>query len=155
MAGKVCTVKVHSSWCRDDDVPHPRRRAGPAVRSQGAVRRGPADDAVEVLFPSDKLKRLFSSHRSLQRQWGAVGATKIALRLQQLAAADTLEDMRQLPGRCHELTGDRQGQLAIDLHHPFRLVFRPTDNPPPLKGDGGLDWSAVDSVTVDEVVDYH
>ncbi len=110
---------------------------------------------MEVLFPTDKLKRQFSDHRRLQRRWGDVGATKIALRLQQLAAADTLEDMRQLPGRCHELTGDRRGRLAIDLHHPFRLVFRPTDNPPPLKGDGGLDWSAVDSVTVEEVVDYH
>ncbi len=133
----------------------PRRLAPPVERSQRAVRRGPADDAVEVLFPTDKLKRLFSNHRSLQRRWGDIGATKIALRLQQLAAADTLEDLRQLPGRCHELASERQGQLAIDLHHPFRLVFRPTDDPPPLKGDGGLDWSAVNSVTVDEVVDYH
>lgn len=136
-------------------MPYPRRLTGPALGSQRAVRRGPADDAVEVLFPNDKLKRLFSDHRTLQRRWGDVGATKIALRLQQLAAADTLEDMRQLPGRCHELAGDRQGQLAIDLHHPFRLVLRPADDPPPLKADGGLDWSAVHRVTIDEVVDYH
>jgi plasmid maintenance system killer protein len=127
----------------------------PVVRSNRAVRPGPADDDVDVLFPTDKLKRLFSDHRSLQRRWGDVGATKIALRLQQLAAADTLEDLRHLPGRCHELTGDRRGHLAIDLHHPFRLVFHPSEDPPPLKADGGLDWSAVDSITVDEVVDYH
>lgn len=127
----------------------------PAVPLEHAVPAGPAADAVEVLFPTDKLKRLFSDHRSLQRRWGDAGATKIALRLQHLAAADTLDDMRHLPGRCHELTGDLQGHLAVDLHHPYRLLFHPTEDPPPLKEDGGLDWTAVNSITVDDVVDYH
>jgi proteic killer suppression protein len=41
------------------------------------------------------------------------------------------------------------------LHKGFRLVFRPTAEPPPTKEDGGLDWTAVDSVTVVEITDYH
>jgi proteic killer suppression protein len=110
---------------------------------------------VEVLFASEKLKRVFSTHRELQKHWGLEGAKKIALRLQQLAAAPSLADMRDLPGRCHELTGDRAGHLAVDVHQPYRLVFRPSANPPPQKLDGGLDWTQVDSVTVTEIVDYH
>lgn len=110
---------------------------------------------MEVLFPTAKLQRQFSDHRDLQRRWGHEGAKKIALRLQQLAAAVSLADLRELPGRCHELTGDRDGNLAVDLQHPFRLIFRPTADPPPTREDGGLDWSAVDSVTVTEIVDYH
>lgn len=110
---------------------------------------------MDVLFPSQKLQRQLSMQRDLQRQWGKEGAKRITARLQQLAAAVTLEDMRQLPGRCHELTGPRAGELAIDLHQGYRLVFRPTENPPPSREDGGLDWRRVDSVTVIEIVDYH
>ncbi len=110
---------------------------------------------MEVLFVNQRLSRQLSSHRELQRRWGEAGARKITLRLQQIEAASTLADMRELPGRCHELTGDRDGHLAVDLHSPYRLVFRPTVNPAPVKEDGGLEWDSVDSVTVTEIVDYH
>jgi proteic killer suppression protein len=110
---------------------------------------------MEVLFASERLKRDLSTQRVLQRDWGQEGAKKIALRLQQLAAAPTLAEMRNLPGRCHELTADRAGSLAVDVHHPFRLIFRPTADPTPVKPDGGLDWAKVESVTITEIVDYH
>lgn len=71
-------------------------------------------------------------------------------------AASTLEDMRLIPAaRCHELSGKRAGQLAVDLDHPRRLVFRPNHDPVPTKPDGGLDWSAVTSIVIVEIVDYH
>lgn len=109
---------------------------------------------MDIHFPTDKFMRHFSDHRKLQRRWGHDGARKIALRLQQLAAAVSLADLRTLPGRCHELAGDRDGYLAVDLHHPYRLIFHPAADPPPTKQDGGLDWGAIDSVTVTEIVDY-
>lgn len=110
---------------------------------------------MDVVFATKKLQRQFSDHRELRRGWGEEGAKKIALRLQQLASAVSLADMSGLPGRCHELTGDRAGELAVDVHQPYRLVFRPTAHPPPVKADGGLDWGRVESVTILEVVDYH
>lgn len=110
---------------------------------------------MEVLFANAKVRAALSEQRELVRRWGVEGAKKITLRLQQLAAAPTLEHMRALPGRCHELTADRAGYFAVDVHHPFRLVFRPTAEPRPTKPDGGLDWTAVESVTVTEIVDYH
>lgn len=110
---------------------------------------------MEVLFESERLRAVCSDQRQLLARFGKVCAKKITLRLQQLAATGTLEDMRSLPGRCHELTDDRKGQLAVDVEHPRRLVFRPTSNPAPAKPDGGLDWKAVESVTVIEIEDYH
>lgn len=110
---------------------------------------------MEVLFADQKVQRVCSNERRLTAQYGKVGAKKVSLRLQQLSAAATLEDMRNLPGRCHELTDNREGQLAVDLDHPRRLVFKPTLNPAPSKPDGGLDWDAVESITVIEIVDYH
>lgn len=74
-----------------------------------------------------------------------------------LLAATCLEDLRNVPGtgRLHELTGDRKGQFAMDLLHPYRLIFEPTENPPPLKDDGGLDWLQITAVTIVEIADYH
>ena len=110
---------------------------------------------MEVLFVSEKLRRALSDYRALQEQRGGEGAKKISLRLQQLAAAPTLDDLRSMPGRCHELADTRKGQLAVEVHKGFRLIFRPSVDLAPRKSDGGLDWSAVESVTVIEVVDYH
>jgi proteic killer suppression protein len=63
--------------------------------------------------------------------------------------------MRDLPGRCHELKHDRAGQLALDLCHPFRLIFEPANEPMPQKNGGGLDWSGVTVICVLGVVNYH
>lgn len=63
--------------------------------------------------------------------------------------------MRQLPGRCHELIGDRKGEISIDLDGPYRLIFEPADNPPPTNEDGGLDWKRVTAVVILAVEDTH
>jgi len=64
--------------------------------------------------------------------------------------------MRQLPGaRCHELKGNMEGTLAVDLDQPYRLLFEPANDPIPRKEDGGLDWKKVTAITVTEIRDYH
>ncbi|MGA2602191.1 MAG: hypothetical protein ABSH09_34935 [Bryobacteraceae bacterium] len=63
--------------------------------------------------------------------------------------------MRNRPGRCHELKGDRDGQLSIDLDGPYRLLFAPAHNPPPKKPDGGLDWKQVTAVVLAGLVNTH
>ena len=50
---------------------------------------------------------------------------------------------------------DRQGQLAVDLVHPKRLVFEPDHDPLPTNAAGGLDWSQVTAIVIVEIVDYH
>jgi len=59
------------------------------------------------------------------------------------------------PVRCHELTGDLEGLLSLDLDGPYRLYFRPAHDPPPSKPDGGLDWSKVTEVVIESVYDPH
>ena len=83
-------------------------------------------------------------------------AEKLQQRLSELAAVETLEDMRCLPGaRCHELTGELEGALAVDLVHPYRLLFTPDHDPIPQKEDGGLDWTSVTAICIVDYVDYH
>ena len=92
--------------------------------------------------------------RELRKRHGVVRAKKIGQRLATLRAAQTLADMRDLPGRCHELHADLARHLTLDLDHPYRLLFRPTGDPGTGAG-GGLDWVAVTAVTVIGIVDTH
>ncbi len=57
--------------------------------------------------------------------------------------------------RCHELTGDRGGQLSIDLDHPYRLIFIPDHDPIPTRTEGGLDWNRVTRILILEIADTH
>ena len=66
-----------------------------------------------------------------------------------------LEVMRGLPGRCHELTGNRAGQLALDVSRNYRLIFEPADASVERKPDVGLDWTKVNAVRILGVEDYH
>jgi hypothetical protein len=88
------------------------------------------------------------------RAFGKDCGDRRILRLSQLEAQPNLALLRQGPGRCHELSGNRLGELAIDLKHPLRLIIRPVE-PIPRLPDGGLDWQWVTSVEIVEVIDYH
>lgn len=111
---------------------------------------------MDILFIGNKMEKDCSSLERTRQRWGDQCGKKVLLRLQQFQAAPNLETMRLLPqARCHELHKNRSGQLAVDLQHPFRLVFEPANDPRPEKPDGGLDWTRVTRIRVLEVVDYH
>lgn len=110
---------------------------------------------MQISFAKRKLQKTCEEHRLLQKEHGVACARRIAARLADLEAAASLEDFRHLPGGCHELSGDRDGQLALKLPDGKRLVIEPTSDPPPTKEDGGMDWTAIESIEVVDIVDYH
>lgn len=70
-------------------------------------------------------------------------AELIHLRIDQLNAAETVEEMINFSiGRCHQLIGNREGQYALDLVHPYRLIFVKIDD-------------QIQIVKIIEIVDYH
>jgi proteic killer suppression protein len=111
---------------------------------------------VEVLFQDRKLEKVCSKDSRLKRKYGVKRTKLLRHRLDQLGGAKNLEAMRETSqARCHELKGDRAGTLAVDLDHPYRLIFEPAHDPIPRKADGGLDWREVTIVRVLAVEDYH
>lgn len=83
-------------------------------------------------------------------------AQTIRARLGVLKNAKTLSDApKTRPDRLHQLKGDRDEQFAVDLVHPYRLVFEPNHDPVPWTADGGMDLEQVTAITVLGVVDYH
>jgi len=107
------------------------------------------------MFPIGDDPGEWNDMKRLVRKHNAQRAKLIRRRLDDLRAVQFLDVMRNLPGRCHELKGDRAGQLSVDLDGPYRLLFRPAHEPLPIKPDGGLNWSQVAAVIVVGVVDTH
>lgn len=110
---------------------------------------------MDILFSTKKFEKECNNQQLLVRCYGSVTAKRLRQRLDDLRAATCLEVMRKLPGRCHELKGNRVGQLSLDLEHPYCLIFKPGNDPIPLKEDGGLDWAGVTIVIVIGVEDTH
>ena len=90
-----------------------------------------------------------------QCRWGTDNWKIMKRRLASLAAVSTLAEMVGVPGRCHQLGGDRRGQFAVDLWGSYRLIFVPNYDPIPCSKDGGIERSLVTSILIVEVVDYH
>ncbi len=111
---------------------------------------------MEIVFVSRKIEKACNSERESVRMWGAENARKIRRRLAELHAAGTLGDMGRFPpARLHALKGDRKGQFAVDVRHPFRLLFEPAHYPLPLKDDGSVDLARITRIRVLSVEDYH
>jgi plasmid maintenance system killer protein len=111
---------------------------------------------VKISFENTKLAKTFNEEARLEKEYGANNAKRIRLRLAVLEAAQSLADVSSLPPeRCHPLKGEYEGCFAVDAAHPFRLIFKPANEPLPKKDDGGLDLHRVDAVTILGVVDYH
>ena len=110
---------------------------------------------MDIILVDENLRRTVNSEKRLRRKFPGRCGKLLRQRLDELRAAVTLEDMRGLPGHCHELKYDRTGQLAIGLVHPYRLIFEPANNPIPRHAGGNLDWTRVTAIRIIEVVDYH
>jgi len=110
---------------------------------------------LDITFSSAKLEKLANDERLAVRKLGVLRAGLFKLLLDNIAAAETLEDVRFLPGRYHELTEDRKGQWACDLDHPYRLVFQPHEDPIPENENGRYIWIEIKGVEIIEITDYH
>lgn len=110
---------------------------------------------MKIDFLDPKLHAQCHDSRAATKAFGAESAKKLKARLDDLDAAQSMEDMRNLPGHWEELKRDRASQFSVRLHGGLRLIVKPQKQPPPTKLDGGLNWLAIDGLYIIEVVDYH
>ena len=108
---------------------------------------------MEIEFGDSKLRKLCETRREATRKLGADSARRLRTRLSEIHAAATVGEL--FAGNPHSLTGDREGEYAVNLAGGKRLVFVPNDNPIPTTESGHIDWPRVSSVKVVFVGDYH
>ena len=98
---------------------------------------------MDITYKTRKLEKICTNAGMAEKAYGREMAEKIHMRIDQIRAADTIEMMVQFRiGRCHPLTHNRKGQFAVDLVHPYRLVFE-------KRG------TEVQIANILEIVDYH
>ena len=78
------------------------------------------------------------------------------MRMAVLLAAESLADVPSTPpDRRHLLTGNRDETFAVDLDHPYRLIFEPDHDPIPRRSDSGILLESVTAIVVIGIEDYH
>jgi toxin HigB-1 len=111
---------------------------------------------VKLNFRTKKLQKQCNDFKKCVKKFGKPCAEKIRARLDDLIDSPNLETMKFFPqARFHALTGDRNGQFALDVLHPKRLIIKPDHDPVPTLEDGSIDLKKVTQVTVVEITDYH
>jgi proteic killer suppression protein len=110
---------------------------------------------VKISFGDKKLEKLANDYRKCQKELGQKRAKLFNRRLSDLLNAQTLEDVRYLPGHYHELKEDRKGQWACDLDQPYRLIFEPQVKPIPTDKSGKYIWLEIKGVEIIDITDYH
>ena len=104
---------------------------------------------MKINFKSKKLKKKFETKKELEKAYGKHQARKITQRMNELYAAESLQDIKHIPSlRLHRLSGNYKNCFAIDLIHPYRLIIKPED--------GEIeDLKTITLVEVVKVEDYH
>ena len=98
---------------------------------------------MEVEYKNARIEKVCTNASLAERKYGTKMAEKIQLRIDQIRAAESVEEMIQYHvGRCHPLRKNRQDQYAVDLVHPMRLVFT-------KKG------TDIQIANIIEITDYH
>ncbi len=98
---------------------------------------------MDITYNNKKIEKICTDEKVAERTYGSEMANKIQQRINEISAADTIEMMIQFHiGRCHPLTNNRKGQYAVDLVHPYRLIFEKI-------GD------IIQIANIVEIVDYH
>ncbi len=98
---------------------------------------------MDITYKNKKIEKVCTDAKTAERTYGNEMADKIHQRIDEITAADTVEMMIQFHiGRCHPLTQNRKGQYAMDLVHPYRLVFE-------------RHGEEIQIANILEIVDYH
>ena len=98
---------------------------------------------MKITYKTRKIEKVCTLASEAEKKYGLEMAEKIHQRIDEIDASDTVEEMVKFHiGRCHPLKGNRKGQYAMDLVHPYRLVFERKGN-------------EIQIANVMEIVDYH
>ena len=107
------------------------------------VNRGWGVGLLQIEYNNRALEKVCTDAQEARKKYGQKMAEKIQQRIGEISAAPSVETLVQFKiGRCHALGGNRNGQYAMDLVHPYRLVFK----------KNGAD---IQIVKILEIVDYH
>ncbi|MGB3107484.1 type II toxin-antitoxin system RelE/ParE family toxin [Sphingobacterium siyangense] len=104
---------------------------------------------------SNKIKKKFSSAVEIKKAFGMM-AKKVQSRLDDIEASPNLNVLLQIPSaNCHSLSGNRDGEWAVNISPNHRLIFEIDNDPIPLTPTGEIDRIRVTDIRIIDTTDYH
>lgn len=98
---------------------------------------------MHITYKNNKIKKICTDATTATKIHGSRMADIIHQRIDEITSSESVEFMLKFRiGRCHELEGNRKDQYAVDLVHPYRLVFNKQEN-------------EIQIAHILEIVDYH
>ena len=110
---------------------------------------------MQIFIKTKKLAKILNSEQKLIKKYGKSSAKKIMQRLDDMQNAESLEELMNLPGRHHQLKGNKKGLFACDLEHPLRLIYKPATEPLPVNENNVIIYSEVTEIEILSIEDYH
>jgi proteic killer suppression protein len=110
---------------------------------------------LKITFKNNKLEKQLTIPKEMKKTFGTM-AKKINQRMKEIEASENLAVLMRIPAaNCHELTGDRRREFAVNISVNFRLIFTPDHFPLPVKEDQSVDAIRVIAVRIAGTEDYH
>ncbi|WP_286841914.1 MULTISPECIES: type II toxin-antitoxin system RelE/ParE family toxin [Sphingobacterium] len=104
---------------------------------------------------SNKIKKKFSSAAEIKKAFGTM-AKKVQARLDDIEASPNLNVLMQIQAaNCHALSGNRDGEWAVNISPNHRLIFEIDNDPIPLTPTGEIDRIRVTDIRIIDTTDYH
>lgn len=98
---------------------------------------------MKIIYKNNSIEKVCIDIKEAKRKHGEVIAKRIHNYIRVLESFDNVESIIENKiGRCHRLKGERKGEYAMDLGHPYRLIFEEVDG-------------RIKVVKILEIVDYH
>jgi toxin HigB-1 len=98
---------------------------------------------VDIRYKSKKIQKICCDPKAARKAYGERMSKILSQRIDEMTAAESVEEMMRCRiGRCHLLMGDLKGKYALDLVHPYRLIFTQV----------GED---IQIAEIQEIIDYH
>lgn len=110
---------------------------------------------MDITFANKKLAKCANNFTYAQKKLGHERAVKYHQRMGDLRDVESFNDLQSLPGKFHNLSGNRSGQWSCDLDHPYRLIFEPAIKLIPTNVHGSPILTEMKIVEIIEIVDYH
>jgi len=110
---------------------------------------------MNIIFANKNLKKYANNAGLAKQKLGPKRADLYQRRLQDMADANSFNDLQYLPGNYHQLRNDRKDQWACDLDQPYRLIFMPGESPVPKDQHGKQILSEIHIVEILEIINYH
>jgi len=110
---------------------------------------------MKIYYKTNKLEKQLSNASEIKRAFG-VNAKKVSARLDDIQSSPTLSVLMQIPAaNCHALSGDREGEWAVNISPNHRLIFSIANDPIPINDDGSVNTILVTEIQILGTTDYH